>query len=353
MSDPAKSASEIEDVLASIRRLVSESQATPARAVSPAPVSVAVRPRSPDHADGAPDAVAAGAGGASKLVLTPALRVTDPDDPWAPVPVAEEVPPPGAAPVEEGEADPDWDPEDRLADWGEIEESAEESVADAIAEQQAEPFFPPPHPVIADPDPDAADVEDLEDLAQLDGAGTEDLADFEPETGDANWPDTSAGSALRDLALARGQGTAPHAEAEAEAELTEDEAESPMTPELPRQDPARTDAPPMFSRRLDVRRAQVAQDGAGRRAEAAPEDAGEDVIDDEAEDGIEDLGEAASPFSFPETEDGLLDEETLRDIIAEVVREELQGALGQRITRNVRKMVRREIRLALAAEDLE
>ena len=73
----------------------------------------------------------------------------------------------------------------------------------------------------------------------------------------------------------------------------------------------------------------------------------------DAEDMIEDLGEAASPFSFPEAEDGILDEETLREIVAEVVRQELQGALGQRITRNVRKMVRREIRLALAAEELE
>ena len=79
----------------------------------------------------------------------------------------------------------------------------------------------------------------------------------------------------------------------------------------------------------------------------------EDHAADDDEDEIEDLGEESTPFSFPDTEEGILDEETLRDIIAEVVREELQGALGQRITRNVRKMVRREIRLALAAEDLE
>lgn len=48
-----------------------------------------------------------------------------------------------------------------------------------------------------------------------------------------------------------------------------------------------------------------------------------------------------------------MDEEALRDIIAEVVREELQGDMGVRITRNVRKLVRREIRLALAAQDIE
>ncbi|WP_300067132.1 hypothetical protein [uncultured Ruegeria sp.] len=48
-----------------------------------------------------------------------------------------------------------------------------------------------------------------------------------------------------------------------------------------------------------------------------------------------------------------MDEDELRHLIAEVVRQELQGALGERITRNVRKMVRREIARALAALDVE
>ena len=49
----------------------------------------------------------------------------------------------------------------------------------------------------------------------------------------------------------------------------------------------------------------------------------------------------------------IIDEETLRDMVSEIVREELQGVLGERITRNVRKLVRREIHRALAAQDLE
>jgi hypothetical protein len=49
----------------------------------------------------------------------------------------------------------------------------------------------------------------------------------------------------------------------------------------------------------------------------------------------------------------ILDEETLRRIVAEVVREELQGALGERITRNIRKLVRREIRLVLASDEAD
>lgn len=49
----------------------------------------------------------------------------------------------------------------------------------------------------------------------------------------------------------------------------------------------------------------------------------------------------------------VLDEEDLRPIVARMVREELQGELGERITRNVRKLVRREILRALAARDAE
>jgi hypothetical protein len=56
---------------------------------------------------------------------------------------------------------------------------------------------------------------------------------------------------------------------------------------------------------------------------------------------------------FSQSVDDILDEEALRDIVSDIVREELQGALGERITRNVRKLVRREIHRALAAQDLE
>ncbi|WP_420586637.1 hypothetical protein [Ruegeria sp.] len=48
-----------------------------------------------------------------------------------------------------------------------------------------------------------------------------------------------------------------------------------------------------------------------------------------------------------------MDEEALRTLIAQVVREELQGVLGERITRNVRKLVRREIYKALAEQKVE
>lgn len=48
----------------------------------------------------------------------------------------------------------------------------------------------------------------------------------------------------------------------------------------------------------------------------------------------------------------LMDEERLREIVSDVVREELRGALGERITRNMRKMVRREIHRTVTARDV-
>jgi hypothetical protein len=52
-------------------------------------------------------------------------------------------------------------------------------------------------------------------------------------------------------------------------------------------------------------------------------------------------------------DDAILDEDMLREMVSEIVRQELQGALGERITRNVRKLVRREIHRALASQELD
>lgn len=58
------------------------------------------------------------------------------------------------------------------------------------------------------------------------------------------------------------------------------------------------------------------------------------------------------PQMFTDT-DSVIDEETLREMVADIVRRELQGTLGERITRNVRKLVRREIHRTLAARGLD
>lgn len=49
----------------------------------------------------------------------------------------------------------------------------------------------------------------------------------------------------------------------------------------------------------------------------------------------------------------ILDEDELMQILRRVIREELQGVLGEKITRNVRKLVRAEIARALTAQTLD
>lgn len=56
---------------------------------------------------------------------------------------------------------------------------------------------------------------------------------------------------------------------------------------------------------------------------------------------------------FAEGPEAAIDEEALRQLIAEIIRQELQGTLGERITRNVRRLVRQEIQRALSTQDLE
>ena len=79
-------------------------------------------------------------------------------------------------------------------------------------------------------------------------------------------------------------------------------------------------------------------------------------IESEAREYVTDtLEESIAPEldGFDPDDTAFLDEAMLRDLVGEIVRQELQGALGERITRNVRKLVRREIHRALAAHELE
>jgi hypothetical protein len=52
-------------------------------------------------------------------------------------------------------------------------------------------------------------------------------------------------------------------------------------------------------------------------------------------------------------DEGYFDETVLRDLVRDLIREELSGTLGERITRNVRKLVRAEINRALTARDFD
>ncbi|HBN30574.1 MAG TPA: hypothetical protein DD416_04970 [Rhodobacteraceae bacterium] len=84
-------------------------------------------------------------------------------------------------------------------------------------------------------------------------------------------------------------------------------------------------------------------------------EAGIDAPQDHTQDSyaVADDDDEASTINFAEMDESILDEDTLRELVSQMIREELQGELGDRITRNVRKLVRREIQRALASREFE
>lgn len=93
---------------------------------------------------------------------------------------------------------------------------------------------------------------------------------------------------------------------------------------------------------------------AGGAASALREEAEAEVESrDEAE--AESHGETGddSVDLFSNDDETVIDMEMLRELIVQVLREELQGPLGERITRNVRKLVRQEIARALESQKFE
>lgn len=87
--------------------------------------------------------------------------------------------------------------------------------------------------------------------------------------------------------------------------------------------------------------------------EVAETEAVEDTVEEADEAPAEATSETAEENVFEDDLSEVFDEEMLRDLVSEFVRKELQGELGERITRNVRKLVRREINRALAARDFD
>lgn len=86
---------------------------------------------------------------------------------------------------------------------------------------------------------------------------------------------------------------------------------------------------------------------------AAPYDLGEDL--DLSADATANENVRFDPIDYVDDPDpaALLDEDALRKMVVEIVRQELQGPMGERITRNVRKMVRREIYRILSSQEFE
>jgi hypothetical protein len=112
-------------------------------------------------------------------------------------------------------------------------------------------------------------------------------------------------------------------------------------------EPADKGAGASFPKRVaEISDAEVAGEEAGDKAKVV------EFTSTNSEAGNAPASDAGENVGKPDVE-SLLDENDLRALVAEVLREELKGPLGERITRNVRKLVRREIAQALSSLDIE
>lgn len=384
MSDPATN-SEIEDVLSSIRRLVSgETRKAPALAVEAEK---------------------------DKLVLTPALRVEPKQEarPVADEPVAEdtaEVPLTLMDPIEEPAQVETPAGDSAFAGRSELE--AKIAELEALISGQSSDWEPDEGDEQATALPLRADEEP--DVAEGDDDGAEEAQDWQSEE-TAAWADPAEDVQVEE----------PEADEQAEADesfsaeqfWSEDDGAADPQEDHTAEDDEDYDAAEDVAAEGDetVDEWSVEEDQSDdAEAWTTEEDAVEDADEWAAEESVDDhqfdaedsapVEEAASAISlvkavvqnadpepeemdesrdepvattqtehhddageefeddvfadhlFADDDSPILDEEMLREMVAEIVRQELQGALGERVTRNVRKLVRREIHRALASLDL-
>jgi hypothetical protein len=381
---------EVEDVLSSIRRLVSEDK-RPLAGLRAAP-NASVPQQGPTGAGSTVPADAAAPASdtpvVDRLVLTPALRVTDPSEPADTGEVAEE------GPLDLGSvARQTWTP-----DEGECGAKPDQAtVADAMAYQGPMMLFPAAHDSVRAEDRDAAmdaldalvhdaveaelrngdaahDDNDLADSDYSDEGYWEDdveVSGTDGEPTDPAGPDApDEGSLDRSAEIWQ-----PHEGSDTATEILEDGAND--RKDVERETASVTHIP--LTAKIAALEAAVGKITGGWEPDG---DESDDLVVPETpsmawQDDVE-LDAKGAPFSNTEAaeqdvpdpvenldktsaaaapsfggDDQVMDEEALRDLVAEIVRSELQGALGERITRNVRKLVRREIHRALTAQEME
>ena len=122
------------------------------------------------------------------------------------------------------------------------------------------------------------------------------------------------------------------------------------------------DSPPGIAAFLEGDPTQTVVEDGIPDAEIADDtaEAGENTPEPAAQEGsmfAEDYGEdedmSGTTILADAGDAALMDEEALRELVAEIVRQELTGDMGERITRNVRKLVRREIHRALMTREFD
>lgn len=344
MSEPLTS-HEIEDVLSSIRRLVSEDLRPAARSAA---VSAAV------SAPAAPKAAEAG-----KLLLTPALRIV----PEAAVP-PEPVLTPRADSSGLGTAESSAPLTDqpavhtgmipfagfsstRTVDETDRGFALEDEVYDDLVLDEGDNGLKALLDTVA---PDADPGGEAEGDAGAAGSDDDEViwsAPGDPETALTEDLVDDAPAPLREM---HGHWTAQDVPGVDWVQQEPDWAETEPVPFQAHPRKAAVSEDPLARAWADRAEAQVRAELHGRAApEPAPEPAPKPAESTVGSDGTQ---TAAGPGLF-EGDDSEIDEEVLRDIVRDIIREELAGALGERITRNVRKLVRVEINRALTAREFE
>ena len=95
--------------------------------------------------------------------------------------------------------------------------------------------------------------------------------------------------------------------------------------------------------------------GAAAQDESADESAPFEEVEFDDYDEAEPVDDDARSPGFAQRasvmEPGEIDNDLLRTMVATLVREELQGALGERMTDRLRKLVRREVQIALGQRE--
>lgn len=366
---------EIEDVLSSIRRLVSD-DAAPKRA--------------PDAQSDDDRAQQMG-----RLVLTPAQRVMDdmPQEEAAaepqPILLTEAFKPSEDVEHSEHQAEDSADQDVAYDDEGQADEPAEASViSDIIQEELAA--------ALSEIDAQRGDDSDEEDHTE----------EFEDTSDSDEWLEDTAETEAAEVLFENVADDSAEEETETEAKLDDawedDEPQDDVSIEdvlnaLPSQDTAEPEQEADVTSE-DVERAQSLEEKiaeleamvSSRDSEWATdiEDEGENAAYERQfgeslpwEDASfssrpmaafenasveEAAAMSAEPMPEPEPEQvaeteapsdpemgAYIDEEMLRSMVTEIVRQELQGKLGERITRSVRKLVRQEIHRALMSQEFE
>ena len=349
---------EVEDVLSSIRRLVSDDTRTPDSAAGhTTPNGTAEEPAEEE---------------AGKLLLTDALRVPGAEDDPGGAEDAAEAGTEDAAP-ETAEAAPD----------DQFDDAEAAAAADGVWADEAPVAYDRPHlddldgadepeidveAEVEDVEPDAPEVSVEDDdtdpgseMVDFGSAGEDSW--MAAEEAEGTFPANVAGSAGMTAETGRRLHlTASMADLAAEQDSL---AAAGVVPGDAAQDETwgdepEEDWPAAEAADETAEDDQATGDDPGDQEEGAmetPHDGGMAVTADLAERAREDavhvLENAVGEALWDLPAEGILDEEALREMIAQTVREELMGELGERITRNVKKLVRREIHRALTSREFD